>query len=68
VVVEDGGVSVGGSGGRRADAGALPSIGTVGDSYDNALAETIIGLYKAELVHWQGPWRGADHLELATLD
>jgi len=43
------------------------SIDTVGDSYDNALAETVNGLYKAELVYWQGPWRGADDLELATL-
>jgi putative transposase len=50
-----------------ADAGALASIGTVGDSYDNALAESLIGLYKTELVHWEGPWTGADQLELATL-
>ncbi len=48
-------------------AGAQASIGTVGDSYDNALAESVNGLYKAELVYWQGPWRGADALELATL-
>ncbi len=38
-----------------------------GDSYDNALAESVIGLYKAELVHRRGPWRGLDDLELATL-
>ncbi len=52
---------------RLLDAGVRASIGTVGDSYDNALAETVNGLYKAELVYWQGPWRGADDLELATL-
>ena len=43
------------------------SIGTVGDSYDNALAESVNGLYKTELVVWEGPWRGPDDLELATL-
>lgn len=53
---------------RLADAGAVASIGTVGDSYDNALAETTIGLYKTECVHHEGPWRGADDLELATLN
>ncbi len=37
---------------------APPSVGSVGDSYDNALAETITGLYKAELIHRRGPWRG----------
>ena len=52
---------------RLLDAGVQASIGTVGDSYDNALAESLNGLYKTELVHWQGPWRGADDLELATL-
>ncbi len=52
---------------RLLDAGALASIGTVGDSYDNALAETVNGLYKAELVYHEGPWRGLDDLELATL-
>ncbi len=52
---------------RLAEAGALASIGTVGDSYDNALAESVIGLYKTELVFWEGPWQGADDLELATL-
>jgi putative transposase len=52
---------------RLADAGALASIGTVGDSFDNALAESVIGLYKTELVHHEGPWRGIDDLELATL-
>jgi len=42
--------------------------GSVGDSYDNALAETIIGLYKAELIHRRGPWRGLDDVEYATLE
>ena len=49
-----------------ADVGARPSVGTVGDSYDNALAETINGLYKAELVHRRRPWRTVEQLELAT--
>ncbi len=53
---------------RLADAGALASIGTVGDSYDNALAESAIGLYKTECTQPEGPWRGVDDLELATLD
>ncbi len=52
---------------RLADAGALASIGTVGDSFDNALAESVIGLYKTECVRREGPWRGVDDLELATL-
>jgi putative transposase len=43
------------------------SVGSRGDSYDNALAESVIRLYKAELVHRRGPWRGCDDLELATL-
>ncbi len=53
---------------RLVDAGAVASIGTVGDSYDNALAETTIGLYKTECVRHEGPWRGPDDLELATLN
>jgi putative transposase len=53
---------------RLADAGAVASIGTVGDSYDNALAESMIGLYKTECVYHEGPWRGVDDLELATLN
>jgi putative transposase len=53
---------------RLSNAGALASIGTVGDSYDNALAESVIGLYKTECVRHEGPWRGADDLELATLN
>ncbi len=52
---------------RLADAGALASIGSVGDSYDNAMAESVVGLYKTECVRHDGPWRGVDHLELATL-
>jgi putative transposase len=53
---------------RLADIGAVTSVGSRGDSYDNALAESTIGLYKAELVHHRGPWRGLDDLELATLE
>jgi putative transposase len=52
---------------RLADAGALASIGTVGDSYDNALAESVIGLYKTECVRFDGPFKTVDELELATL-
>ena len=52
---------------RLADAGAVASIGTVGDSYDNALAESVIGLYKAECVRHEGPVRTVDDLELRTL-
>jgi transposase InsO family protein len=53
---------------RLSEAGAQPSVGSVGDSYDNALAETIIGLYKAELIHHRGPWRHLDAVEYATLE
>ena len=52
---------------RLTQVGALASIGTVGDSYDNALAESVIGLYKAECVRPDGPFRTVDDLELATL-
>ena len=52
---------------RLADAGAIASIGTVGDSYDNSLAETVVGLYKTECVKIDGPFRTPDELELATL-
>jgi putative transposase len=52
---------------RLAEIGARPSIGTVGDSYDNSLAETVNGLYKTELIRRQGPWRNVEHVELATL-
>ena len=53
---------------RLADVGAVSSVGSRGDSYDNALAESVNGLYKAELVHRRGPWRGLEDLELATLE
>jgi putative transposase len=53
---------------RLAETGAVNSVGSRGDSYDNALAETMIGLYKAELVRNRGPWRGLDDLEYATLE
>ena len=53
---------------RLAEAGIEPSVGSVGDSYDNALAETIIGLYKTEKIRRQGPWRTLDAVEFATLD
>jgi putative transposase len=55
---------------RLAEIGAIPSIGTVGDSYDNALAETVNGYYKAELIRGsarQGPWKAVEDVELATL-
>ena len=52
---------------RLADAGAVASIGSVGDSYDNAQAESLIGLYKTECTRPDGPWRSVDDLELATL-
>ena len=52
---------------RLADAGALASIGSVGDSFDNAMAESVIGLYKTECVRHDGPFRSVDDLELATL-
>ena len=53
---------------RLAEIGAVPSIGSVADSYDNALAETVNGLYKTELIRRQGPWRDVDQVELATLN
>jgi transposase InsO family protein len=53
---------------RLAEAGAEPSVGSVGDSYDNALAETIIGLYKTEVIHRRGPWRHLEAVEYATLE
>jgi putative transposase len=53
---------------RLAEAGIEPSVGSVGDSYDNALAETIIGLYKTELIYKEGPWRDMEQVELKTLD
>ena len=53
---------------RVAEAGGVSSVGSRGDSYDNAMAESVIGLYKTELVRNKGPWRGLDDLELATLE
>ena len=53
---------------RLAEAGAVASVGSRGDSYDNALAETIIGLYKTELIRRRGPWKGIDEVEYATLE
>ena len=53
---------------RLAEAGIVPSVGSVGDSYDNALAETINGLYKTEVIRKDGPWRGIDPVEYATLE
>jgi putative transposase len=53
---------------RLAEAGIEPSVGSVGDSYDNALTETINGLYKAEVIHRRGPWRSFEAVEFATLE
>jgi len=53
---------------RLAEAGIEPSVGSVGDSYDNALAETVIGLFKTEVIHRRGPWRSFESVEFATLE
>jgi putative transposase len=53
---------------RLAEVAIAPSVGSVGDSYDNALAETTIGLYKTELIERQRPWRRPEEVELATLE
>ena len=53
---------------RLAQAGIEPSVGSAGDSYDNALAESIIGLYKAEEIRRRGPWKGVAEVEFATLE
>lgn len=53
---------------RLAEAGIEASVGRRGDSYDNALAESVIGLFKTEVIRQQGPWRGLEHVEYATLD
>jgi transposase InsO family protein len=53
---------------RLAEAGIEPSVGSIGDSYDNALAETVIGLFKAEVIHRRGPWRSFEAVEFATLE
>lgn len=52
---------------RLAEAGIEPSVGSVGDSYDNALAESVIGLYKTEIIRQRGPWRNREAVEFATL-
>jgi putative transposase len=53
---------------RLAQAGIEPSVGRVGDRYDNALAETVIGLFKTEVIHHRGPWRSLEAVEFATLE
>jgi putative transposase len=53
---------------RLADAGAVRSVGSRGDSYDNALAEAVNGLYKAEVIRKRGPWRSLEQVELATAE
>jgi transposase InsO family protein len=53
---------------RLAEAGIEPSVGSVGDSYDNALAETLIGLFKTEVIRRRGPWRSCEAVEFATLE
>jgi transposase InsO family protein len=53
---------------RLSEAGLEASVGSIGDSYDNALAETVIGLYKAEVIRRRGPWRNAEQVEFATLE
>ena len=53
---------------RLAQTGIDLSVGTVGDAYDNALAESVIGLFKTEVIRPRGPWRGLDDVELATLE
>jgi putative transposase len=53
---------------RLAEAGAVRSVGSRGDSYDNALAETVVGLYKTELIRHRGPWRSLEQVELATAE
>ena len=54
--------------GKLRDAGVEPSVGSVGDSYDNALAETVNGLYKAEVIWRRGPWRSLEQVEFDTLE
>jgi transposase InsO family protein len=53
---------------RLAEAGIEPSVGSLGGSYDNALAESVIGLYKSELIHRRGPWRNVEAVEFGTLE
>jgi len=53
---------------RLSEVGITPSVGSVGDSYDNALAETVIGLFKTEIIRQQGPWKNVEDVEFATLN
>jgi putative transposase len=53
---------------RLAVAGVDPSVGSVGDAFDNALAESVIGLFKTELIKPRGPWRTVEQVEIATLE
>jgi len=53
---------------RLAEAGIAPSVGSKGDSYDNALAESVIGLFKTEVIRRRGPWRSLEDVEFATLE
>ncbi len=53
---------------RLAVVGVAPSVGSVGDAYGNALAESVVGLYKVEVIDRRGPWRGFDDVEYATLE
>jgi len=53
---------------RLAEAGIEPSVGSTGDSYDNALAQSVIGLYKTEEIYRRGPWKGVEDVEFATLE
>ncbi len=53
---------------RLSEAGIEPSVGSVGDSYDNALAESVIGLFKTEVIRRRGPWRNLEDVEFATLE
>jgi transposase InsO family protein len=53
---------------RLAEAGIEPSVGSIGDSYDNALAESVIGLFKAEVIRLSGPWRSLEDVEFAVLE
>jgi putative transposase len=53
---------------RLTEAGIEPSVGSRGDSYDNALTESVIGLFKTEVIHRRGPWRGLEDVEFATLE
>ena len=65
IVVHGGGAAISRA---MAEAGIEPSVGSVGDSYDNTLAESIIGLYKTEVIWRNGPWRNMEEVEFATLE